>query len=66
MNTECIQESFEFHPLDRREVIGKFDGGRITSDGWGLAITRIGKKNSHHWTFCELFYRLPASRSHRA
>jgi len=38
MKTECSQESFAFHPLGRREVVGRFDGGQITSDGGGLLL----------------------------
>jgi hypothetical protein len=33
--TACNLEQLEFHALSRREVIGRFDGGRITSDGDG-------------------------------
>ena len=36
MNTECKPKQLEFQSLGRREVIGRFDGGRITSDGGGL------------------------------
>jgi hypothetical protein len=46
MATECNPEQLEFHALGRRDVIGRFDGGRITSDGGGLLLrevdTRIG------------------------
>jgi hypothetical protein len=38
MKTECNQESFGFHALGRREVVGRFDGGQITSDGGGLLL----------------------------
>jgi len=38
MATECNRESFVFQPLVRREVVGRFDGGKIASDagaaGW--------------------------------
>jgi hypothetical protein len=46
MRTQCTPEQLEFHALGRREVIGRFDGGRITSDGGGLLLreadVRIG------------------------
>ena len=32
MATECDQQTFGFHPLGRRKVLARFDGGRITSD----------------------------------
>ena len=38
MATECNQFRFDFHPLDRREVVARFDGGHITSDGGGLLL----------------------------
>ena len=38
MRTQCNQESFRFHALGTREVVGRFDGGRITSDGGGLLL----------------------------
>jgi hypothetical protein len=33
--TQCNQEFLEFHPLDKREVRGQFEGGTITSDAGG-------------------------------
>jgi hypothetical protein len=36
--TECNQKVFEFHALGQREVVARFDGGRITSDGGGLLL----------------------------
>jgi hypothetical protein len=38
MQTECTQRSFALHPLDRRDVHARFDGGRITSDGGALLL----------------------------
>jgi len=39
MTTECNQLAFAFHPLGSRDVVGRFDGGRITSDAGGLLLT---------------------------
>ncbi len=36
--TECNPSSLDFHALGRREVVGRFDGGSITSDGGGLLL----------------------------
>ena len=36
--TECNQKTFAFHALGSREVVGRFDGGTITSDGGGLLL----------------------------
>ncbi|MBI3449630.1 MAG: IS1380 family transposase [Acidobacteria bacterium] len=41
MQTECTQSSFPFHPLNRREVVARFDGGMITSDGGGLLLREV-------------------------
>ena len=41
MTTECKPEQFEFHALGRREVVGRFDGGRITSDGGGVLLREV-------------------------
>ena len=38
MKTQCNQGSFGFHALGAREVVGRFDGGLITSDGGGLLL----------------------------
>jgi len=42
--TQCNQESIEFHPLDKREVRGGFDGGAITSDAGGLLLREVEKR----------------------
>ena len=41
MRTECNQQSFTFHALGRREVVARFDGGRITSDAGGLLLREV-------------------------
>jgi hypothetical protein len=44
MQTQCTQESFEFHPLFNRQVKAGFDGGAITSDGGGLLLREVEKR----------------------
>lgn len=44
MQTQCNQESFEFHPLAKREVRGQFDGGTITSEAGGLLLREVEKR----------------------
>ncbi|WP_419630814.1 transposase, partial [Thiolapillus sp.] len=44
MNTECKPEQLEFQSRGRREVIGRFDGGRITSDGGGLLLREVDQR----------------------
>jgi Transposase DDE domain group 1 len=46
MKTECTTEQMEFHQLGRRAVIGRFDGGRISSDAGGVLL-RETEKCSH-------------------
>jgi hypothetical protein len=41
MITECSAEQLEFHALGRRAVVGKFDGGMISSDGGGLLLAEV-------------------------
>ena len=41
MHTECTQTSFGFHPLGRRQVVARFDGGDISSDGGGLLLRAV-------------------------
>jgi hypothetical protein len=41
MGTECITEQMEFQQLGRRGVIGRFNGGRISSDAGGLLLREV-------------------------
>ena len=38
MNTQCTLPRLGFQPFGRREVVGRFDGGRLTSDGGGVLL----------------------------
>ena len=44
MSTECTPEQFEFHALGRRDVVGCFDGGRLSSDGGGLLLREVDQR----------------------
>ena len=44
MRTECYQESFGFQSVGQREVVGRFDGGAITSDGGGLLLREVDQR----------------------
>ena len=39
--TECNPQSLDFQPLQRRAVVGRFDGGRLTSDGGALLLREV-------------------------
>ncbi len=60
MPTQCSRESFEFHPLKQREVVGRFDGGAITSDAGGLLLREVEKRVGIIARFAACF------RDHRA
>lgn len=44
MDTQCNPTQLEFHALGKREVVGKFDGGTITSDAGGLLLRETEKR----------------------
>jgi hypothetical protein len=55
METECTPTQLEFHPLGRREVVGKFDGGNITSDAGGLLLRETEKRTGILSGFAKCF-----------
>jgi len=42
--TECTQSSFGFEPFGGREIVARFDGGTISSDGGALLLRQIDKR----------------------
>ena len=44
MTTECTQRSFRFSHPSGREVVARFDGGNITSDGGGLLLGEVERR----------------------
>ena len=67
MTTECIQETFEFQPLHRREVVGRFDGGTITSDAGALLLREADARTRIVRRFADCFkdYRRPDRIEHK-
>jgi hypothetical protein len=43
MKTKCNSETFEFQALKPRQVVARFDGGKITSDGGGLLLRETSR-----------------------
>jgi hypothetical protein len=43
MPTECSRDSFDFGTVERRVVVGAFDGGAITSDAGALLLGQTDK-----------------------
>jgi hypothetical protein len=41
--TECNQSSFGFEACGRREIVARFDGGRISSDGGAFLLRQTDK-----------------------
>ncbi len=41
MTTGCNPAQLAFHALGSRDVVGRFDGGRSTSDGGGLLLREV-------------------------
>ena len=41
MNAECTRTKLRFQGLDGRDVVGRFDGGEITSDGGGVLLREV-------------------------
>lgn len=39
--TECSAQQLEFHALGRRQVVGAFDGGAISSDGGAVLLREV-------------------------
>ena len=44
MTTECTQESLWFSRQSGREVVARFNGGSITSDGGGLLLSEVERR----------------------
>jgi hypothetical protein len=42
--TECNQSSFEFEASGRREIVARFDGGTISSDGGALLLRQTDQR----------------------
>ena len=43
MQSKCTHGSFVFQPLDRRDVVARFDGGTITSDAGALLLREVDR-----------------------
>ena len=67
MTTECNQDFFPFHPLNQREIRGKFDGGCISSDGGSLLLREVEKRTGIIRQFADCFrdFRKPELVEHR-
>lgn len=44
MNTECTQRAFGFHEVGGREIVARFDGGRVTSDAGAILLREVEER----------------------
>ena len=67
MKTRCSGDrQVGFHPLGRRLVSGRFDGGRISSDTGGILLREVDKRTGLTARVARCFVddRNPASVEH--
>ena len=64
--TECKGEQLNFQAVGRREVVAKFDGGQLSSDGGGLLLRETERRTGIIKQFAECFrdYRSPLLVEH--
>jgi hypothetical protein len=64
--TQCTPTLFDFQPLDSREVVARFDGGKVTSDAGGLLLREVEAKFDFIGQFGRCFtdYRDPDCIEH--
>jgi hypothetical protein len=55
MRTECNQESLSFQAPIRRQVVTRFDGGTISSDGGGLLLGQVERRTEIIQQFAACF-----------
>ncbi len=64
--TECIQESFVFAAVGAREVVARFDGGHVVSDGGALLLGEVERRTGllHRFAACFTDQRDPLRIEH--
>ncbi|MCP4903266.1 MAG: IS1380 family transposase, partial [bacterium] len=55
MQTQCIPQQIKFEGLGRRQVIGDFDAGRVSSDGGALILRELDLRTGIVERFSECF-----------
>lgn len=61
METQCSLSTFEFQGIGGRDVVARFDGGRVTSDGGGIFLKEVEDRFGFVTQFAQCFtdYRDP-------
>ncbi len=64
--TECSEGSFRFQGPGRREIVGRFDGGDITSDGGVVLLGEVEKRTGilDQFSYCFEDHRDPGRVEH--
>ena len=58
MTVECTRIKLRFQGLDGRDVVGRFDGGEITSDAGGVLLARSGAADPDSGSSERMLHRL--------
>lgn len=66
MQTQCTQRSFGFQQLGGREIVARFNGGRVSSDGGGILLRETDERFRLIEKFASCFkdYRAPELIEH--
>ena len=66
MRTECTPRQLEFQGFGRRQVVARFDGGSISSDGGGLLLREADRQARilQRFAGCFVDYRRPELIEH--
>ena len=64
--TECTVEQLSFQAVGRRQVVARFDGGQLSSDGGGLLLREVERRTCLMAQFSACFrdYRSPTMVEH--
>jgi hypothetical protein len=64
--TECIPESFPFAAVGTRQVVARFDGGHVVSDGGALLLGEVERQTGmlHRFAACFSDQRDPSRIEH--
>ena len=67
MRTDCTEEQLVFQGVGGRQVVARFDGGRITSDAGVLLLREVAERSGllRHFAQCFTDYRAPELIEHR-
>jgi hypothetical protein len=64
--TECTVEQLSFQAVGKRQIVARFDGGQLSSDGGGLLLRKVERQTGLLARFATCFrdYRNPLLVEH--